>query len=394
MDLLKQYRMATERAFLKAKFLSSTDLVTLQAFVLFLCCLRQYEDPRFIWNLTALAVRQAQGLELHQPSQHRGLSPYDLEMRRRLWLSLWLLDLRTALDLDSDFLISGEINISDLPFNINDSDLDPTQLETPSPRVGMTVMAHTLVRHDIGVLAKRLAFGQRTGKATQLTQSFDLEQMAQMEQMTVECKGILNERFLRYCIHGDALQWMTVATANLFFAQILLLIYEPVLLSTPISLMPQTIRDRLLIASIETIEHSHAFESKSSSYLRGWCFRTYLHWIAITLILETLYHKPSEPSITQRSWNAIHLAESYMCISLTSRREDKQWHKLVSVIKKTKQKYEANLFDKHRMRSAWKTTLDCLRTANRACTLAIQSWIYRCIHRSQYLERHQNQTRK
>lgn len=59
--LVVQYRFAIEQALAKAHFLTTSDFVVLQAFVLFLVIVRRYDDTRFCWSMSCLAVRLGQG---------------------------------------------------------------------------------------------------------------------------------------------------------------------------------------------------------------------------------------------------------------------------------------------------------------------------------------------
>lgn len=46
---------------------------------------RAYTDPRAWWNFTGMAVRTGQRLGLHRDLQIAGLTPFEVEMRRRIW---------------------------------------------------------------------------------------------------------------------------------------------------------------------------------------------------------------------------------------------------------------------------------------------------------------------
>ncbi|KAH6876714.1 fungal-specific transcription factor domain-containing protein [Thelonectria olida] len=332
--LLTQYRHGTEAALARAEFMTSADLMTLQAFVLFICCLRQYAQPRLTWNLTALAVRIAQGIGVQHPDSE--LSPYDLETRRRLWLCLWLLDLKTAMDLGTDWLIADDHIGMGLPLNINDSDLDPANTEPPTARTGMTDMAHVLVKYEIGFLLKRLRFEQVNKCPENLNEEG-------MESLVTICKEQIEKNYLRHCADDDPLEWLTAANAKLFLATAPLLIYHPVLSSELRSSISADVRDRLLAACIETIECLHILETMSTSHRRGWLFGTYLHWHATALILETLLLRPQETDATQRSWNAMELALGLWAASPGTQRAVGPWPALIKLVEKTKTMRRANL---------------------------------------------------
>lgn len=96
--LLNRYRFGLEQALARANFLYCDEIVILQAFVTFLVLLRRNEDARKIWTLTGLVVRIAQTLGVHRDGTHFGLDPFTVEMRRRLWWQVCMLDSRSSED--------------------------------------------------------------------------------------------------------------------------------------------------------------------------------------------------------------------------------------------------------------------------------------------------------
>lgn len=97
-SLLQKYRFGVEQALARANFLHCDELVVLQAFVIFLVTLRRNEDPRKLWTLTGLVVRIAQTVGIHRDGSHFNLSPFEIEMRRRLWWQVLILDIRASED--------------------------------------------------------------------------------------------------------------------------------------------------------------------------------------------------------------------------------------------------------------------------------------------------------
>lgn len=96
--LLIRYRFALEQALARANFLYCDETVILQAFIIFLILLRRNDDARKLWTLTGLVVRIAQTLGIHRDGSHFGLSPFEVEMRRRLWWQVCVLDARSSED--------------------------------------------------------------------------------------------------------------------------------------------------------------------------------------------------------------------------------------------------------------------------------------------------------
>jgi hypothetical protein len=96
--LLNRYRFAVEQALARANFLYCDEMVILQAFIIYLILLRRNDDARKIWTLTGLAVRIAQTLGIHRDGSHFSLDPFEIEMRRRLWWQVCVLDARSSED--------------------------------------------------------------------------------------------------------------------------------------------------------------------------------------------------------------------------------------------------------------------------------------------------------
>jgi hypothetical protein len=96
--LLGKYRFALEQALARANFLYCDEIVILQAFVVFLILLRRNDDARKIWTMTGLVVRISQTLGIHRDGSHFHLAPFEIEMRRRLWWQVCILDARASED--------------------------------------------------------------------------------------------------------------------------------------------------------------------------------------------------------------------------------------------------------------------------------------------------------
>lgn len=103
-QILSRMREELEGLFAKALLLHTGDIRPLQALTLYLVFLRHH-DPRLSWKLSGLAIRLAQNFGLHREDSFRGLTKFEMEMRRRLWWQLATMDAPSAED------YSGEYNL-------------------------------------------------------------------------------------------------------------------------------------------------------------------------------------------------------------------------------------------------------------------------------------------
>ncbi|QUC22972.1 uncharacterized protein UV8b_07213 [Ustilaginoidea virens] len=149
---LQRYKTGMEQAFARADLLENPTLAMLQGLSSYIYSLRAHNTSRAVWILNGLAIRIAQSIGLHRDGENLGLSPFESEMRRRLWWFFVMRDSRAAEDLGlhaypvSSTPLHGS---AELPLNVEDSDLYPEMKELPPPRKGWTKMTNTLANIDI-----------------------------------------------------------------------------------------------------------------------------------------------------------------------------------------------------------------------------------------------------
>ena len=152
-----KFRLGLEHALAKADFLNIPNLVLVQAFATFLCLVRRHDSPRFVWMMTGIVIRMAQALGLQRDGDHlQSLTPYETEMRRRVWWALCMLDVRAAEDLGSEYLIAQGSFDTKMPLNINDVDIEPGLSQGPVAHEGLTDMTFSLVSFEMSEVTKQM----------------------------------------------------------------------------------------------------------------------------------------------------------------------------------------------------------------------------------------------
>lgn len=85
-QLISQFRCGAETALMCAGLLTTSDLLVLQSFVIYIVSLRQF-DPRLSWTLCALGFRLMHSIGAHRDGELLNMSVFDSEMYRRIaWL--------------------------------------------------------------------------------------------------------------------------------------------------------------------------------------------------------------------------------------------------------------------------------------------------------------------
>lgn len=303
--LVNKYRFALEQALAKANFLVSSDLVTLQALVLLLVLVRRPEDTRLAWTLTGLAIRICHSIGLHRDGTNfANLSPFEIEMRRRLFWALCILDMRCAEDQGTDLTILEQGVDTLPPLNINDSDISPESTSLPPSREGATDMTFALIRFEICRVARRLhAIHSAMGPIEPGDASLTLEDR---ERMIHEVYDRVENVYLK---HGDAqsnpMFWVAANIARVICAKMTLVIYQPVLFPGPGNeAMSRDVRDRLFTACTELFEYSYILTMDSRTKQWRWLFQTYTQWQAVAYALIESGRRPWSASV-ERAWNGL-----------------------------------------------------------------------------------------
>ena len=276
-----------------------------QAFALFLVPVRRYDNTRFSWTLTGLLIRIGQSLGLHREGTHFAqLKPFDVEMRRRLWWVLCLLDVRSAEEQGTELIIAEKSHDTRLPLNVNDSDLDPDMTDFPEERQGATDMSFSLIRYEICTFATTMHIAAASITSSQ---NLDLQTSAQeKEQLLKQVFDRVENKYLRGSSSKDTnlLHWVASLIARLIMAKLGLFIYQPIFMGRGGEDLSQDVRDRLFMSCIEVMEYNKILNGEPKCRQWRWLFQTYTQWHAVAYLLIEIRRRPWAPSL-ERAWVAL-----------------------------------------------------------------------------------------
>ncbi|KAK5674691.1 hypothetical protein LTS10_012692 [Elasticomyces elasticus] len=182
--LQHQYHGAVTQAFLNVSFLRTTDIIVVQAFVMFLLSVRNKYDPHTFWILTGVGVRLAQRIGLHRDGEDLGVAPFEVQMRRRLFWQLLPLDGIAAQVSGTGIALPYDSWDTKQPLNLNDEDIFPGMTETPAERIGATDMLFCLLRTEMGKFHQKVK--PFLGNMGHLCEAGDLSAVGEMEAAIVE----------------------------------------------------------------------------------------------------------------------------------------------------------------------------------------------------------------
>ncbi len=272
----------------------------MQAFVLYLSIVRCEDETRAGWSLTRSAIGVAQSLGLHRDGTVFGLAPFEVEMRRRLWWQLCVLDFRLSEKHGT------EASIMDIPFdtkrplNINDSDLFPDATVPPEPRVGLTQMTISLIVCEICAAAVTL-LGPRNDDLNGAVHVPGKE-----ERIRQFCK-VLDDKYVKYCTDDSPIAWIASKLCRLVICKLESIILLPLTRSESKDRDPKSkeFYDKMFLSSIEAVEVRRDLEADISKKWH-WYFRTIIQWHAIAYLLSELCVREPDDNVT-RAWNLLDL---------------------------------------------------------------------------------------
>ncbi|KAL2849613.1 hypothetical protein BJX68DRAFT_275882 [Aspergillus pseudodeflectus] len=242
-SLQQHYRFATQQALARANFFESQNLAVLQATTLFLACLRHPKDASFVLSMAAVVHWTAQRLGLHRDGTTFGRGPFQVEIRRRLWRSIYLLDSRSP-----EFYAMG-------PQIARNSDISPDMTKAPDERTGFTDMTFCLIRCEMTVLYRR----------------FHLP-------------------IPQYCDVSLPLQWVTATVIRLALTRSWLLAHipeAPITKQIPqlgISVAEDPVPRELFVAAIEVVEFAYLLETDPRTKQWSWLLECYPRWHSLSLV--------------------------------------------------------------------------------------------------------------
>ncbi|KAJ3486002.1 hypothetical protein NLG97_g6703 [Lecanicillium saksenae] len=143
---LQTFNAGAKAALIRFNYLKNYNMTSLQALMIYLFSLESRIDTHAAWVMSATAVRLALKMGYHHDGEKLGMTPYETEMRRRIWWQLFLHDFKlgmfSGLSQQSSFNQKWDTKI---PSNLNDADLFPGSTEPVRARDGPTEMIFVMI---------------------------------------------------------------------------------------------------------------------------------------------------------------------------------------------------------------------------------------------------------
>lgn len=284
--------------------------------------------------MTGIVIRMAQYLGLQRDgSNFKQLTPYEIEMRRRVWWCVCMLDLRASEDQGTELAIASGSFDTKIPLNINNEDISPDSQVMPVERNGLTDMS--MGRCQAGLLntmRQLMTLAAKDDAASVEVKSRMLSQIYQQYE----------EGFLQYIPKtGNIEYWVGVTVARLVMAKMTLIVFLPVLFTSASADLSDELRAKLLVSAIEVAEYNHALNAEQECRKWRWIYQTYTHWHAIVYMMIEASRRPWS-SIVERAYVALH--SSWLIPDQSSMEKNlRMWVPLRKLMAKVRKHREAEL---------------------------------------------------
>ena len=343
--LLSRYRQASKVALSRARFISSANIVVLQAFFIHLLSMQEVYDSRTLWTLTGVALRMAEGMGLHRNGSFLKLSLFDAEIRNRIWWQLKIFDGDSA-----ELSGAGKFTISDvdpktpqLPANVNDNELYPAMTSIPVNAGRATDMIFCALRYEL----RSYWTSSARSKTLRITETSSLQNMygttdragamSQRDEAIDEFERVLEDKYVRYCDPSIPVQLMATVAARAAVSTSRLIAHHPRTWSRQEDI-PESERQYVWSLSLKGLRQYNMIHSNPDLQRFAWHAVFYFRWQPFIHVLDTLRVNPliseadqawhlidqvyeTNPEFVTNTKKALYVAVGNLCLKAHNARE-------------------------------------------------------------------------
>ncbi|OAL26196.1 hypothetical protein AYO22_04374 [Fonsecaea multimorphosa] len=306
--LLSYYVAATKRALFRAKFMSTTSIVVLQALVLHILSIRDDYEPRAVWSLSGVALRVAEGMGMGLDGTFLGLPPFETEIRRRIWWQIRSHDARAA-ELSGQAKFRGDFEFTEttpkMPANVDDRDIYPAMSQAAVESTRPTEMIFCMIRSTMATFAA--AQIKKIGKVRKAAFASDeypaMDDLGGKDDFIKEVEDILETKYLRFCDPSQPLQLMALICGRTASNLIRFLAHHPRRWAYQ-DHVPASERRLVWGVVIRLLEQYNMMQTDPNLRRFAWHVSYFIQWHAVIHVLDTLRTDPLHGD-AQSAWRLI-----------------------------------------------------------------------------------------
>ncbi|KAJ6032245.1 hypothetical protein N7540_002977 [Penicillium herquei] len=302
--LLARCRRGAQFAFSNASFLRTSNLMVLQALMLYILSMRAFSDSHTIWTMSGVALRIAQRIGIHRDGSGYGLSVFETEIRRRIWFQLIIIDSTSAqfcgvapspLPVTADTMP---------PMNINDTDLDPRMTDPPCEKEGPTDMIFCLARCEFGKWLRRWSNHASPSHSPWAFLSSSSMSLMEKDKAIDELEDLLEQKFLRYCDRSIPLHLATIMMARSVIHYTRLMAHHPRQYQGSNIRLSQTEKDIIFDNCLKMAEYADCTQTNNDIQRFSWHTVHHMPWDAMIFMLSEMRFR-ADPEEESKAWQII-----------------------------------------------------------------------------------------
>ena len=234
---------------------------------------------RRAWMLTALLLRLAKALYLHQELPNEREPLLMVETKRRLWHHICMLDTFFALDRGSEPIVrpsGGQAFATPPPRNINDCDFDETTThDTVFDEERFTEMSYTIMTWETSTAVQKLCSIEELGETCE-------KRIETVQTMSDN----MERKCVRFCKSDDPLQRLSIGIAKTIRSSMMLRAIRP--FHRPSHAPPGVENEWVLELAVDSLRTT--VELVEDPVLARWRRLPWVPWHAIAVALASLCH--------------------------------------------------------------------------------------------------------
>ncbi|OTA99367.1 hypothetical protein M426DRAFT_27562 [Hypoxylon sp. CI-4A] len=308
--ILCRYRFAARQALINASFLSTSSLMTLRAYAIFMLCVRNSYRCDTLFVLSGIAIRLARKMGLHRDGTSLGLSPFETEMRRRLWWHLIHMDFRTSDVLDTRPSLDLSYGDTQVPLNVEDEDLHPDMDELPPERQGITCATLCLTRCRIGEILRNFSTSRPGEMRWEALNSSDFA-VSKKDSVIRQVEDHWERKYLRYCDPSNAYHTFVSISMRSSICKMKIFAHNPRPSADRPVKVPKRGRDIVFESALKQLEYFTMVQKGSHGLDKyRWQLGTSYLWKTMLYLLIEARRTKTGP-LVERSWQLIGEAFSH-----------------------------------------------------------------------------------
>ncbi|CAG9996981.1 unnamed protein product [Clonostachys byssicola] len=290
-EMLQKYKKGINQVVTEGQLFNEPDLTVLQALAIFATSLRVHDNSRTVWILIGTTIRLAQSIGIHREGASLRLSPFESEIRLRLWWHLCLLDSRAPEDHGFARIESFNHDLR-LPLNIDDNQLFPAMQKLPQDAEGWTETSFGIMQLEVARLLHQV-LGERTRNVDILQELAEKRKIIDSHSASIE-KRFFPKGICSTLQKAASSHYYAASSKMVFMLQVREDLHVNNHRACPRA-VHQGLSEKPFRSACDTLRKGWSLVSGEISPKFVWVFKAYTQWYALAYVLRYLCAFPSRP---------------------------------------------------------------------------------------------------